>query len=122
MTALVAQTKMPQGFDVTVERDGRRTSVAVVGELDPATVPVLERVWVEQARRGGLVVLDLRALSFIDASGIGLLLRIDADARRDGIELRLMPSARVLRLLKLCRLDARFRYANAPPDRPPSPR
>jgi anti-sigma B factor antagonist len=115
MTARFAQD-VPDALVVEVEIDGRRTSVAVVGELDPATVPALERVWLDHARRGSLVVLDLRALSFIDASGLALLLRIDADARRDGIELRLMPSARVVRLLELCGIDTRFSYADASPD------
>jgi anti-anti-sigma factor len=91
MTARFAQD-VPDALVVEVEIDGRRTSVAVVGELDPATVPALERVWLHQARHGGLVVLDLRALSFNDASGLALLLRINADARRDGIDLQVIPS------------------------------
>ena len=90
MTAVHARDGQPAAFAVSVERHGRRTTVAVRGELDVATAPALERVLVDHARRGGPVVLDLRELSFIDASGLGLLLRTNAHARRDGMALQLV--------------------------------
>jgi anti-sigma B factor antagonist len=101
MTAVHARDGQPEAFAVSVERHGWRTTVTVRGELDLATVPALEPVLIAHARRAGLVIMDLGAVSFIDASGLGLLLRIDAHARRDGIELQLAPSSSVLRLLEL---------------------
>ena len=54
------------------------------------------------------MVLALRELSFIDATGLGLLLRANAHARRDGIEFAVLPGPRVQRLLDLCGLTAQF--------------
>jgi anti-anti-sigma factor len=99
--AVHARDGQPEAFAVSVERHGWRTTVTVRRELDLATVPALEPVLIAQDRRGGLVIMDLGAVSFIDASGLGLLLRIDAHARRDGMELQLAPSSSVPRLLEL---------------------
>ena len=69
-----------------------------------------------QARIAGPVVLDLRELAFIDASGSGLLLRTAARARHDGIEFHLIPGQRVRRLLELCGLTTQFGYLDSSPD------
>jgi anti-sigma B factor antagonist len=53
--------------------------VAVSGELDIATVPHLDQALRRAETDAGLVVLDLRALEFIDSSGAHLVL---AAARR----------------------------------------
>jgi anti-anti-sigma factor len=116
MTARLAPDEVPDALVVDVHIDGPRTHVAVRGELDVATAPALERAVADHVGRGGLVVLDLRELSFIDASGPTLLLRTDAHARRDGMELQLIPSGSVRRLLTLCGLETRFSCADAPPD------
>ena len=47
------------------------------GELDLATVPVLEAALVAQA---GPVVLDLRGLTFVDATGLRLLIQAETPA------------------------------------------
>jgi anti-sigma B factor antagonist len=49
-----------------------------VGELDIATVPVLERAFDEARKREGaeMIVVDLTQLSFMDVSGIHLLERM----------------------------------------------
>jgi anti-anti-sigma factor len=110
MTAVRARDEAPEAFRVEVARRGRRARVTVRGELDIATKPVLERALIEQARIGGPVVLDLRELAFIDAQGLELLLHRDADARREGWELQLIPGQCVRRLLDLCGLTTRFSY------------
>jgi anti-anti-sigma factor len=116
MTAVRARDEATEAFRVEVTRRGRRGRVIVRGELDIATKPVLERALIEQARIGGPVVLDLRELAFIDATGLELLLRTNAHARRDGMELQLIPGQCVRRLLDLCGLTTQFSYRDRQPD------
>jgi anti-sigma B factor antagonist len=66
-------------FGLEVRVEGRMTLLAVSGELDRASTPWLE----EELKRANasesvFVVVDLRAVEFVDASGLGVLL----DARR----------------------------------------
>ncbi|MBB4662282.1 STAS domain-containing protein [Conexibacter arvalis] len=84
--------------------------VRVTGELDLATVGILEQT-VQDLLASGCpgVVLDLRELAFIDSTGLRMLLRLDDLAsdcgRRFGIVEGTGP---VRRLLRLTGLDARF--------------
>jgi anti-anti-sigma factor len=116
MTAVRARDEAPEAFRVEVARRGRRARVTVRGELDIATKPVLERALIEQARIGGPVVLDLRELALIDATGLELLLRTNARVRRDGRELQLIPGPSVRRLLDLCGVTTQFSYRDPPRD------
>jgi len=61
-------------------------------------------------------VLDLRELALIDATGLDLLLRTNADARRDGSELQLIPGQSARRLLDLCAVTTQFSYLDPQPD------
>lgn len=81
----------PFRCDVFPERD--RARLAPVGELDLAVADHMEAeargLW-RSGRR--LLVIDLRGLSFIDSSGVRMLLGLCADAR-DGLRLELIPGA-----------------------------
>ena len=107
---------VPEAIQIEVAHRGQRTLITVRGELDLATAPALERVLAAPTRHTGPLVLDLRGLSFIDASGLGVLLRADADARRHHTELKLIPGNAITRLLGLCRISSHFTYADPPPD------
>jgi anti-anti-sigma factor len=76
-------------------RTAHRADVYVVapyGELDLASTPDLQRE-LERAERtdAAEIVLDLGGLSFIDSSGIRLVLQADARSRADGDRLRILP-------------------------------
>ena len=75
----------------------------VVGEVDLATVGLLREYLhkhLAQGHRG--LVLDCTEVSFLAASGIGLLVEIAAQARAEGVALRLVSQSRlVLRALEL---------------------
>jgi anti-sigma B factor antagonist len=64
------------------------TTLGLRGEVDIATVGVLDQAIADALRREGVttVVLDLSELSFMDSSGLGALLR--ATSRGARIELR----------------------------------
>ena len=66
--------------------------LALWGEIDIAALPELEAV-IDDLRGSGLAVLilDLRSVSFLDSSGLCLVLDLVVAARDDGFELQLVP-------------------------------
>lgn len=63
-------------FSIEVRPDRRRVFVVPRGELDIATVDQLAAELDELVSRGfETIVLDLRATSFLDSSGVHLLIR-----------------------------------------------
>jgi len=59
-------------------------SVTLSGDLDLATAPRLDDALRLRSRPGGLVVVDLRRLEFIDCAGARLLIEADRRIRRAG--------------------------------------
>lgn len=116
---------MSHKFDPSSERllavetrpDGRRTVVAVSGEIDLATVDRVERATAEALASTEDVALDLRAVTFIDSTGLRLLLELDDLALAGGRALTLLPGATVTRLLELTGLERRFQRAVVPAER-----
>jgi anti-sigma B factor antagonist len=74
-------------FDLTVARDARGGSrVTLRGELDLGTAPRLEQALAEA---GDDVLLDLRRLTFMDSTGVRVLL----EAAERGGRLRILAPA-----------------------------
>jgi anti-sigma B factor antagonist len=95
-------------FAVAVQRDEAVATVVVRGELDLATVPRLSATVTEHGD-ARLLVLDLNAVTFIDSTGVRLL--IEADRACAGAGSRLVVLADdgpVRRVLDLCELDGRL--------------
>jgi anti-anti-sigma factor len=87
------------------ELEPERSAVRVrpVGSLDMATVPVL-RAQIDELREAGFrrLTLDLSKLDFMDSTGLRLMLSLDAEARRDGFSMALLPgSAAVQRVFEI---------------------
>src|SRR4051794_21974016 len=93
---------------VTPEPSGQGMRLALEGELDLATTPILEES-IEATERddGHVVALDLTQLSFVDASGLKAILNAHRRAiRRGGRGLALLnPSGDIRRLLSLTAID-----------------
>ena len=115
MAAHALLDHLTEALHVELADRGPSRLLTVRGELDLATAPTLERVLAIQARHRGPLVLDLRGLSFIDVTGLAVLLRAAADARRHRCILKLIPGDAVTRLLELCGMHARFSYTDPPP-------
>lgn len=81
------------------------STVTVAGEIDFATAPQLKQALADvlQTKRGDTVV-DLSAVSFVDASGIGVLVAAANLANSGGGQLILCHPSRAV-LLPLDRLD-----------------
>lgn len=95
-----------QLFRVQGARDGSRVRIRVAGEIDVATAPQLATCCREQmARRVELVELDMRAVGFIDSTGVRLLLTLVAEAERDGWALMIVPSEAVRHIVGVLGLE-----------------
>ncbi|MBG0819702.1 STAS domain-containing protein [Planomonospora sp. ID91781] len=86
------------------------TVVALHGEIDVATAPALRRRLLNALQHStDLLVLDLSAVSFCDASGLTVLIDVRQRATASGITVRLAaPRPPVARLLHVTGLDHAF--------------
>ncbi|HYF26043.1 MAG TPA: STAS domain-containing protein [Baekduia sp.] len=97
------------------EPDERTTVIAVVGEIHVSTAPEFSRRLNDAVGRGKTgVVLDLRDVSFIDSTGLSVLLNgLRRVTRRNGRMALVCTNPTVLRLFQITRLDTTF---NIQPD------
>ncbi len=121
-SAAAVEQARPQPFAVDVQR---RNDVAIVqphGELDLATLETL-RAALDGVENAGRLVLDLRGLSFIDSTGLRLLVALHQRAQRDGFQLTLVaPAAPVDKAIQMSGLDHALPFVAADDavDREPS--
>jgi anti-anti-sigma factor len=86
--------------DVRKDTDGA-VIVSADGEIDLETSPELGRALDDALAATARVVVDLRSVTFMDSTGISLLLTTAEQARRASVELSIEPSAVVRRVLRL---------------------
>ena len=85
------------------------------GELDLATVPVLQEQLDDAMRGKAAVVIDLSRLRFIDSSGLELLVRAERHQRDSGVQLVLVRGPRAVhRVFALTSLDSHFEFCDSP--------
>jgi anti-anti-sigma factor len=80
--------------DLTVSdqwQDGRAL-LSLAGELDMAAVPVLRQVAADQLGADGCrgLTLDFSGITFLDSSGIGVLVEVHNMARLKNVDVRLV--------------------------------
>lgn len=91
MTTTPPQDQVPASFRCDMDANGRAVRIVPVGELDLATVgEVDDRL--RQAREAGFreVVLDLRGVSFMDCSGVRLVVAAHTLSCEDGTSFALI--------------------------------
>jgi anti-anti-sigma factor len=91
-------------FSYSVEPNGAHAIGHLAGEIDLATIAALEAAIeaTEEACGDGDVVLDMSGVTFIDSSGLRVL--VTANDRQDASDRRLIirnPSVSVLRVLEI---------------------
>ncbi len=98
----------------TQERDGA-CIVVVEGEVDLNTSPKLRTVLTKQIPRNvNAVEVDLRAVPYMDSSGVATLIEgLRAAVSSDAKFALVAPSSAVLKVLKLSRLDSVFTIREA---------
>lgn len=101
-------TGSPAPFRCALTVTGARAAwVHVGGELDRCTAPQLERTLRDAQLHARLIVLDAREVSFIDSSGLQVILAANAGQEWGAPRLIVVPSRVVTRLLKLTGLHGR---------------
>jgi anti-sigma B factor antagonist len=111
-----AQFQPPDSFSCERGRDGNTAWVRPVGELDLDTAPQLEEelasVRVDGASR---LVLDLRRLTFMDSTGLRLVIRWDTVAQDEGFEFAIVPGSDVVqRVIRLTGMDDKLTVTEPP--------
>jgi anti-anti-sigma factor len=99
-------------FHIEVERQDGAARVRPVGDLDLATADRLD-ARLRELRAAGVrrVVLDLRALDFMDSSGLSLTLRWSLASQEDGLDFALVPGGRpIRRLFQLSGMEPRLPF------------
>ena len=84
--------------------DSGASAISLAGELDISTIPRIENRLFEALRSHRAVLMDLTRLTFIDSSGIGLLIQAHRlAAREDGGRLHtvIAPDSQVDRVFRL---------------------
>ena len=100
-------------FAVDVRRHDDVVIVRPRYELDLATVETL-RAALNDVNGAARLVLDMRDLSFIDSTGVHLLIELDQRARREGFELSLVaPAPPGDRAIQVCGLDKVLPFVDA---------
>ena len=104
-------------FRCDVHPGGGCVRVCPVGELDIATVPEVHRR-LRDLRDAGFdhLVIDLRETTFMDSSGLRLILLWNEEATRDGTDFAVIAGGdEVRRVFSATRVDERLKFAE--PDR-----
>ena len=94
-------------FGVTTTQDGDYAVVAVTGELDVYTAPVLEESLGELVERGSpRLVVDLTEVTFMDSTGLGLLIKALKWTRELDGSLKIVANTdKVLKVFRVTGLD-----------------
>jgi anti-sigma B factor antagonist len=104
---------------IDTKHERERVVVTMAGEVDLSTAPQARSVVVQLRASGSRdIVVDLRGVSFLDATGLHLLLDEQAACSREGVAFAIVDGAQpVGRVLGLCGLADRFPRV-VPPARP----
>ena len=97
-------------LQITTTSQNGHTRIDLAGELDLATAPDLEHALETQLATAVTdVVLDLRGVTFIDSSGLRVVLVASRSAADEGRRLIVVPGdGQVLRVIQLARVEDRL--------------
>jgi anti-anti-sigma factor len=93
----------PAPFSCTCKPDGWGSVwIQLVGELDLATCPSFEQALEKAQNRASIVSIDLQEVTFVDCSGLRVIVQAGGRAAATGAKLILVgPAGQVERLLSL---------------------
>lgn len=97
-------------FDVATEHVGSACRIAVTGEIDVYTSPQLKQSLVAAVNEGCLdIVVDLEGVTFIDSSGLGVLVSGLRRVKERGGSMRVVCTRdQVLKIFRITGLDKVF--------------
>ena len=108
-------------FDVRHESHDGAVVVAARGEIDIVTSPELRAALLDERAHAPLVVLDLREVTFIDSSGLGVIVgqQKRAQEREERLAVAVGESLAVQRILELSGLVKVLDIVDDPSERLP---
>jgi anti-anti-sigma factor len=89
-------------IDMTEDPHGLRLE----GEIDLATAPALQDALIARLTEGKPVTLDMKGVTFVDSSGVQVILSAAVGSRSEGTVIVRDPSAAVLRVMELIGIEA----------------
>jgi anti-sigma B factor antagonist len=102
------QMPAAKGLDVRIDHEGGRMRLSVSGDLDIGHKERFE-AGLKEAHKDGCnqIVIDLSGVTFIDSTGLGLLITAWNESKRRGLELEVMlgEATQVRRTLSLTGVD-----------------
>ncbi len=110
------ESRAPELLRCEVGHNGTSGWVRPVGELDLDTAHRVEAALTELRESGyAELVLDLRGLTFMDSTGLRLVIRWDTVARESGFRFAVVPGDDVVqRVFRLTGMDAHLTIADPP--------
>ncbi len=104
----------PAQLEIQSELVEDTVRMSVTGELDIATAPqLMEETQTLLAGTTRRLVIDLSKLTFIDSSGLNLLIALNKRAARDGWQLSLTrPSDKIFAVFSITRADENLPFIN----------
>jgi anti-sigma B factor antagonist len=105
-------------FQVTTDRHDGLVVVAATGEIDMSTSPRLRAALRDPGATAPAVVLDLRSVTFMDSSGLGVIVGQHKRAREEGYRFAVAVAGapEVRRILELSGLVGVLQVVDAPDD------
>jgi anti-anti-sigma factor len=92
----------PTALSVRIEDAADGSSiVAIGGELDLSTIPRMQAPLLEQIGQRPAVLVDLSGLTFIDSSGIGILIRALRGANGTPVHILIATDSQVDRVFRI---------------------
>jgi anti-sigma B factor antagonist len=103
-------------FDVEVTQEGPAALIAVSGEVDLSTSPKLRTACMDAAQAGATTVrIDLGNVTFLDSSGISVLVQAQKRLESEGSALVLhRVSGQTRRVLDIAGLNDFFAFSDEP--------
>jgi len=103
-------------FDLHIHAAGGLVHAVLSGEIDLSTVgEVQARLDEAVVDAPGVLLLDMRGVTFLDSSGLRMLLRLDRRQREQGKRLVVVPGGRrVARVLELTGADRELELVEDP--------
>lgn len=92
-------------FEVRREETDQAVTLTVIGEVDLWTAPALREALTHCFSSRRSVIVDARAVGFIDVSGTDLLIAAAHRAGAEGRQFSVLPSRQVRRVLDLVDRD-----------------
>jgi stage II sporulation protein AA (anti-sigma F factor antagonist) len=109
--------ELGEPFNLLVEQPGDSVVIRVSGAFGTECTEDFKRELTAACEPGPeLLVLDLRGLTFIDSTGLGMVLQADAETRRRGIDFVVVRGrGQVRRVFELGGLEQRVRAVDDDP-------